>query len=486
MINLHEMSQRTDTVKNTTTTISNVILSIIHTKDKNYIQDKLDTLRVTLELNEVEKQILREIDTNVYIDNLPEASYLKEKFSYYFDRDFGKYLERDAIDNAIHFIKYNQSKSKLARELIALGSNVTSLTPSEIREQFRNIGETQLYAPEVEIPENDFVRKDNAYGDLVTSRDGLSLVIPQVEEHAGKATKGTVVSILAYTGSFKSTYALNIAYENAMKGNNILYLTLEDTGVKMVDRMVLKHIAKTATKRTELITSNKIRDGKLTKDEIKLYNTKHNELYDRIGKHLILWDTQKINYQTYEDMTNVLRMADNKFKEDTGKGLDAIVLDQLSLLKYTTAGGKKYTYDGAVMNDWVIYFNKQVLNFLDEGREIVLFLVSQIGREAYKEASKPKNKGRYDASAPQDSNEIEKTSTTMITLYKDLSTANTLLIGVPKARNGYTTERPIQVEVYGEYYHIGPLNIGDTVTAEEFGKKDFDLSSLIKGVGTND
>ena len=223
-----------------------------------------------------------------------------------------------------------------------------------------------------------------------------------------------------------------------------------------------------------------VRDAKLTEKQVELYNRKHNELYDMIGKNLVVYDSTKILFRNFSDMDNTLRLADEQFVRDTGKGLDAIVLDQLALLKFTEGSGRRVSRVGEIMDDWMTYFREQTLNFLDSGRKTTAFIVSQVNRDSFAEASKPKKKGMYDASCARDSNEIEGSSATMITLYKDLDTANTLLINIPKAREGEVPDKPIQTEVYGEYYHIGPLKVqGNGISAEDFSQPTFKLGDIL-------
>ena len=170
---------------------------------------------------------------------------------------------------------------------------------------------------------------------------------------------------------------MNIAYLNALDGYNIVYLSLESTAAKLKQRLVLNHIASTTTDRNELIQAKWVRDKQLTKPLQKVYNKYHNDLMDKLGGRLLLWDEEDIQYNTFLEMNHTLQKADKIFKERNGKGVEAIILDQLALLKNTRAGGRKYTYDGAVLNDWMTYFRKQALNFLDTGRETTVFVVSQ-------------------------------------------------------------------------------------------------------------
>lgn len=468
-------------------TICNVILSVLNTKDKKFVENKINTIEAQLKLNEVEKAIIKDIKDSLFLDNVISNEFISEKYSYYVEVDeniIPALLSKDAIDSAIIDIRARQLKVDLSKQLLAVGSQISTMSPDEIKQKFAELHANVLIESRTTTPDNDLVVKVNPYEDLLKSSDGLSLLLEPIEQYAGKAHKGTIVSILAFTGSYKSTYSLNLAYKNAMDGHNVLYLALEDTGEKIAHRLVLNHIARTAVTQDKLIKSQYVRDGSLTKAQAKYYNEMHNDLIQKLNGHMILWDSTKINYQTFTDMTEVLRLADKQFVETTGKGLDALVIDQLSLLKYTKGSGKKFSYDGALLNDWVSYFREQALNFLDEARQIVVFLVAQTSRDSHTEASKSsknKNLGQYDASCSSDAHEIERSSSTMITLYKDSSNPNTLLFYIPKARNGYQPDAPLQITVKGDYFHIGNLkfNEDDLIDSEQFTAKEYQIDDII-------
>lgn len=470
------------------TSLANIILSILSTKDKALVGKKLETIENQLVLNEVEKKIIKDIKDNLFLDDLLTPAFIRQKYSYYAVNDEmvpEEPLQLDSIDSAITQLRLHQLKSGLSKDLLKLSGQITTMSPDEIKTEISSLHKNVLVESRYDTPDNTVIKKVDPYSDLVASRGGLSLLLPSIEKHAGKASLGTTVSILAAPGHFKSAMALNIAYKNALDGFNILYLTLEDTAEKLIMRLVLNHIAVTAKGNSKLVDSSQLRDGKLSKEKQKLYNDKHNEMVDLLDNHLIIWDTDDFHYDTFLDMENTLRMADKMFFEKTGKGLEAVIVDHVSLLKYTVGSGKKYGYDGAVINDWVLFFNNQALNFLDEGRQIVFFPLSQVKRDAFAEVSKEKKKGRYELDCASDASEIERISTTMITLYKDYETRGTLLINIPKAREGFAPENPLQAEVYGEYFHIGPLdniysNSDTSITVDDFTKNEFKLSDLIQ------
>jgi hypothetical protein len=459
-------------------TICNIITSIVSTNDPKFVETKIHLMEQQLKLNEVEKSILKDIKNNLFMSNVLSIDFINEKYSYYVESDeniLPSILSKDAIDSAIIEIRVKQLKAELSKQMLSMGSQINDLTPEEIKQKVSELHTNVLVESNQTMPVNDLMPMSDAYATLAKEKDGMALILDPIEKHAGKAIKGSIVSILAFTGSFKSTYALNVAYKNAMAGHNCLYLALEDTGTKITSRLVINYIAEKAVAKEEAINSQYLRDQTLNEKQVEKYNKAHNKMIEELNDHLIIWDSTKINYQTFMDMTNTLRMADKQFKEKTGKGLDAIFVDQLSLLKYTVGSGKKFSYDGAVLNDWVSYFREQALNFLSDARQIVVFLVAQTSRDSYNLATNNKNNyGYYDASCSSDSHEIERSSSTMITLFKSHKADDTLLICVPKARNGQTTSSPISVESYGNYFHVGSLNCVAKydVSADSFSTED--------------
>jgi hypothetical protein len=467
-------------------TVALLVLSILEFEDLNYAESKISTIRAQLQLNEVEQLIIADLENSIQLGELTSRSFIEHKYPYYFDEDLlldNDLFSRDSLDSAITELRGSQLKSDLAEGLIDLGGKVTKLNPKEIKERLAELHSSALIESKFSVSKNRIQKRKDAYGDISQHNDGLSLVLPAIEQHAGKALKGTVVSILANVGEYKSTYSLNVGYTNALLGYNILYLALESTAEKLETKMILNHIACTEKDPKKLINGHLVRDKVLTKEQQKTYNAAQNDMIDQLDNHFIMWDTSDIYYDTLVDMTTELRKADKLFQDTTGKGLDGVVIDQVSLLKYTKGSGKKGQYDGGIINDWVSYFREQALNFLEDDRQIVVFMVGQVKREAYAEVSKKSKYGRYDASCPSDSHEIERSSATMITLFTDKNTRNTVLINIPKAREGEIPEHPLTIEVYGEYSHLGPLATDSqgsgNITLEDFNTDELSIEDVM-------
>lgn len=459
-----------------------ILLSIADANNPKSAIEHLDNIEGLLELNEVDKLIIKDIRTGAELNKVPSPDFLEQKYSYANPSDdlILEYIKPKAINSAVIELATKQGQQQLSKELINLGGGITKYTPKELRAEINKILESSILKTNLEAPTNDLQPLSNAYDTFHNTTGTIRLFHPHIEQYSGKPIPGTIISYLAFAGSFKTVAATNTAYLNALDGKNVLYLALESTSQDIINRLTVNHIAVTAKNTDELIKNTWIRDNKLTDKQKEHYNNKYEDLLNKLDNHLIVWDEAKIAYDTFLEMTETLRTADDLFKATTGSGLDIIILDQLALLKYTMAGGRKYGYDGAVLNDWVSFFRKQTLDFLETGRQVTMFLVSQINRDSYNEASKPKNKGRYDITCASDASEIERASDSMITLYKDLDTQNTLLVNVPKARRGTNPDNPIQLDVFGEYYHIGYLNmLSSGLSSADLEAESFDLDTLL-------
>ena len=108
--------------------LRDIILSVLKTKDLDYVRIKLEELKQFLILSEVEKKIVSDIEEQLQLGNILSGDYLKEKFSYYFSKEIYNELKRDGIDSAISSIKLEQDKDILGRDLIDLSSKINKLS----------------------------------------------------------------------------------------------------------------------------------------------------------------------------------------------------------------------------------------------------------------------------------------------------------------------------------------------------------------------
>jgi len=299
-------------------TIPILLLSILNLKDPKLVERKLTTMERQLTLNEVEHKIIEGIRNTIQVDTTPTVEYIEERYDYYFNDIIleSDMYSLDAIDSAIANTRVEQLRRDLSKELIELGGKASTMTPKELKEKLTELHTNALIESKSATPENSLKKRKDAYADYTEHLDGLSLVEGQIEKQAGKAVPGTVISILAGTGEYKTVFSMNVAYINAMAGKNMLYLMFESTDMKLEQKLVVLHNAKTVKDRSLLIKSNWVREKKLSPTQQKHFNEKQNEMIDNFNDHLIVWDTSDIRIDTFIDMADTFRKADKMFVEE--------------------------------------------------------------------------------------------------------------------------------------------------------------------------
>jgi hypothetical protein len=177
-----------------------------------------------------------------------------------------------------------------------------------------------------------------------------------------------------------------------------------------------------------------------------------------------------------------------KSRNNDNHGIDLIVVDHIQLLKYASNVKDEYR----VMNDYVSFFRKQSLSFLDSDREISIILLSQVNREGIAYAQK--HNGMYLMQHVAEASEVERASSYIITVFTDpmSQVVKLLKMGAIKLRGSQLPADLIQVYADGELYQVGDtyipeqgdystsdiLEIPETLTTEF----DYSLESIMAGV----
>ena len=223
--------------------------------------------------------------------------------------------------------------------------------------------------------------------------EGISFLCPAIDERTGGISEGELCTILGASGSMKTTYSSNIAY-NAVKKEGLsgnLYLLGE-------------------------------RD---------------------------LWN---YSLQTLEDK---FREIDFIAQEQTGHGIDLLVVDHIQLLKYSAESMDPTN----TINMYVSFFRQQCLSWLHEDRSIAVILLSQANREGYKYAEK--NDGAYLPTHVAEASEVIRASSYIISVYTDATVQITKLLklGCVKLRGAQLPLSTINVFADGEVYQVGDTSV---------------------------
>ena len=320
------------------------------------------------------------------------------------------------------------------------------------------------------------LKLDDKYDDLETYLEEkenevtLSTGIKALDDRSFQLVKGKICSIFAYTGSFKTMFCTNVAY-NAMKnGANVVYISLEIDKREMYFNFLSRH-SYSDTFETKISHSD-IKVGRINEDEkTYLFNELSPHFKNELKEHLIVYDETDISSNTYSIFTNLLSKAENKFMKETGKGVDLIIVDHINLLKF---GGERMQNDYSSVNHWMAYFRKNSIDFLGKGKQVAILCAAQSSREGFKEATK--NHGKYSLTSIAEGNEIERSAAYVLSIYTsdEDRKKNKTQIQILKYRDDAHDDNPIPMLVDPKYYAFGIGKPVENKTEDEYSNEKND------------
>ena len=101
---------------------------------------------------------------------------------------------------------------------------------------------------------------------------GISSSVNEIDKDTGGLQPGTITTILGFTGAFKTTWAINIAYNSAKNNKNTLYLSLEVTKENIYYDLLSRHSAD--SKFNTHIEANSLKHKKLTDEQLSFLENK--------------------------------------------------------------------------------------------------------------------------------------------------------------------------------------------------------------------
>ena len=298
---------------------------------------------------------------------------------------------------------------------------------------------------------------------------GLITGIKEIDEKIGGMNAGTVTTIAGFTSQYKTTFALNIARINAYVNKyNIVYISLETPKEDMNWNLLSSHSYSVHLSKYNYISHYIMRQEKLLpEEEDYLFNVVEKDLKEpyidtdgnahQRGKIVILDESDFDNF-SFGEIATTLEKVDDQLKDETGFGIDAVIIDYIQLCKFSGSG---MTYDAnAQINSYVTFFRRLAQNFRKEkdanGKEVVrmltMILLSQINRDNWRRARN--NEGRYDITCLADANELERGSYRVFTTYtnEEMKGRSAAQVQILKNRTGQTMYEPAPVYADGAAY----------------------------------
>lgn len=297
---------------------------------------------------------------------------------------------------------------------------------------------------------NDFINLYEKQNDI----KGVSLLSEPLDKITGGLHKGNICTVVGGPGCMKTTYTMNICYEAIKNGENVCFLSLEETPFILYSKL----LSRVALDLNKQFSVQDIIQQKLTEEEEKLLkNEIHPYLESLPGSLFILGenDLEDLSFSSIEDKLNLVDKLIKEKNKDENSGISILVVDHLQMLKYVSTTTKD---EYSQLNQYVTYFRKISKLFLEEGREILVILLSQCNREGISHARK--KDGSYLLHQIAEASELERASSYIISVYTDelLQMSKMIKLGAIKLRGSSLPIGTINTYADGKYYQIGNLN----------------------------
>lgn len=261
---------------------------------------------------------------------------------------------------------------------------------------------------------------------------GIKTGIEQIDEMIGGLKAGQVSVVSGYTGMGKSISSVSIMHSALEQGFNVCYLSLELGADHLMYNTISRHSLE--NKFAKKIEHRDLKDKKLSEDDWKYVKENILPDLDTLPSKFYILDEQDIEAYNQFAFDSKLQEIEDLCKEETGKGIDLLIVDHVQMLAYSDQGSR--LSENTVINRWCNYFRSNCLDFLKSKRQIHVILVAQINRQGYLKAAK--NNGMYDLTALKEANELETCAAVILGIFSDpsLVASSQVRIGIMKNRDG--------------------------------------------------
>ena len=419
------------------------------------------------------KKVIRELKS------VPSLSIFMSSCDKYKAPQSGKYDTVDNIEDATRLFIKDRKNKEVKFELSSLSDQIgkEGLT-GDISDKINALMKTDAVTVAYE-------NVANRISDIYTRRvdgSGIKTKINLVDRVIGGLKEGQLSVIGGFTGQGKSTWAVSLTHSALEQGYNVCYISLELSAEHLMYSLISRHSIEGAFKATQA------RDLKeKTVDEDGWKHVSEDILPDLLnmpGKVYIM-DEQDVEAYTFYSFDNKLTEIDNLAKQETGKGIDYIIVDHIQMLKFSDGSNKS---ENTVINAWVNYFRSQCLDFLKQKRKIHISLVAQINRRGWLKAAKKDGDqyGMYDLTSLKEANELESAASVVLTVFTtpDLLASNVLKVSILKNRDGERKDDTLEAFADFKYSLVGDKGDTSEKVMESFDGSDiFGASQMDTPIG---
>lgn len=274
--------------------------------------------------------------------------------------------------------------------------------------------ESQIYSHEDAKEELEEYEKMKA-----RTSDGIGAMtwLRKMDEARGGLKHTELMLVAAFTGQFKTTFTMNMAYRAAFAGFNVGFVSLEMSHKEMRTKFYVLHTCNNTFSDTKYrhligrITVNDVLYGKLSDEAAEFYQYAIKDLItNKEYGRIFIWQPDA-SATTIEDIGAKFLEFDNDLRNE-GRTLEMGCIDYLTLL--SPSPGKKNKDDNEALNEIIKQTKRLCLTF-NNGQGLRIISPFQNNRRGYEEALK--NDGQYQLTALSNAHEAERSADLVISLF---------------------------------------------------------------------
>lgn len=428
--------------------LETILLSLT---DENY-KPLIDQLKNSLK--DYDKDLIAKLDKYIWLtetqlqNHVPNKQTLKTEFTELLLDDYQPITDMDELTDYIHIFISQKTQRFISGQLSQIADTVRSQGLND-----KLIEQIYKYTAIAEV-DSDYVSIGDVFTELYQKQvkmQGVSFLCSELDHITGGIMPGSVCTIMGATGSMKTTYASNIAYNAVKEGKNVLFLSLEESPMQLYS----KWLSRASMDAGKPLLREEISQKKLDEKDEKILIEQVVPYFQQLPGKLYIVGEQDLKSYQLTSIEAKFKEIDRKAKAETGKGIDIIVVDHIQLLKFAQQGLSEFT----VINMYMSFFRQQSLSWLHEKREVIFIVLSQANREGYAYAQR--HDGMYLSQHLAEASEVERASTYIISVYTEnmMQLSKQLKLGAVKLRNAALPPSTILVYTEGEYYQVGDTSV---------------------------
>lgn len=382
----------------------------------------------------------------------------------------------DALTDYIHLFISQKKQQHISSKLLTYADTIRSqgITSEIVEDIYRSVATVGVDVEYDNITDNF----KEAYDQKVIA-NGIPFLCPTIDKLTGGISEGELCVILGASGSMKTTYSSNIAFNSLKLGKNVLYLSLEEQPMNLY----CKWLSRASVDVGKPLEAKAIIQHTLNEKELDILFNEVEPYFKSLEGKLYIVGEQELGDYSLTSFDSVFKDIDRRAKEETGHGIDLLVVDHIQLIKFAVSNSDPTN----VINMYVSFFRQQCLSWLHEKRSIVVILLSQANREGLAYAQK--HDGEYLAQHVAEASEIIRAASYIISVFtdSDIQVTNLLKVGCVKLRGAQLPSGTINVYANGAVYQVGDgtaieskdYNYNDIMDLDVENKKAFTESDMV-------